>query len=91
MERISSADQITQENIRQLSESDIYQVMDKVIRPLSASTRSQYMNVIRSGFDIRSISASKKELKKDMVLYGFKFFNITNNVNLILGIKKKNL
>lgn len=89
MERISSADQITPENIRQLSESDVYQLMDEVLRSLASSTRSQCMNVIKSVFDIRSISPSKKSLKKDMVLYGFKFFTIPNNSNMILGIKKR--
>jgi hypothetical protein len=89
MDKIISADQITLESLDNLSEDTVYELLNTIIKPLPVEVRSQYMSLIRKKFDIRTISSTKNNLKKDMILFGFKFFQIPNNENFIMGIKRQ--
>lgn len=89
MNKTLTIDQITPQNIELLSEEEIYDVLNIVIRSLPKEQRSEYVNILKQKFDFRSISPTKNYLRKDMIMYGYKFFDIPNNNQLIMGIKRK--
>lgn len=77
------------EDIDKLSEEEVHHLMYTQIAKLPKDHRSRYMDMLRTTFDLRSISPVKRNLRKDMMLYGYKFFPIPNNNDLIIGIKRK--
>lgn len=86
---IENVTQLNNELIARLTEDEIYDLLDRVIRPLNAIERTRYMDLLRTRFDFRSIQQTKNYLRKDMEAYGYKFFKIPNNDNMIMGIKRK--
>lgn len=91
MEKTISLEEITTENIFELSEKDVSDLLNKVICDLPKDSRSYYVNIISSAFEFRSISAKKPLLKEELGMYGFKFYAIPCNKKLIMGVKRKAL
>jgi hypothetical protein len=86
---LSNKEEITIENVSKLSEEEVYNLLNTVIRNIPREKRSHYMNIVKTVYDFRSISPTKSYLKKDMMVYGYKFFSIPDNNELIMGIKRK--
>lgn len=89
MEKKISLEELTPENVLELSEEDVSNLLIKVVEDLPKEKRSQYVNIISSAFEFRSISTKNRNLKGDLTYFGFKFFAIPYNKNLIMGIKRK--
>ena len=89
MEAISSIEQLTPESISRLTESEVYDVLCKVLRPLNPDKRKTFMDLMRTYFDFRSIHLSRRNLKKDMERYGYVFCKISEKDEMIMGIKRK--
>lgn len=89
MKKITSEEEITEQNIDNLTEEDAFDLIYTVINPLPAERRNVYVSLLKAKFDFRTIQAYKRTLKNDMILYGYKFFEHPNKECLIMGIKRK--
>jgi hypothetical protein len=86
---VISLEQLSTENVLKLSEEDVSNLLNKIISDLPKERRSNYVSILNSAFEFRSISAKSRTLKGDLSLYGFKFFSIPYNNRLIMGVKRK--
>ena len=82
---------LTLENVWNLSEDEVFHMVQKIQEYLPKEERSQYMKIIDTAFEFRSISAKRRDMKQSLTLLGFKFFKPENdnNSNIITGIFKR--
>lgn len=90
MKEITSENEITEENINELTEEEAFNLIYTTISPLPPEKRTIYVDLLKKRFDFRTIQSQKYMLKKDMMLCGYKFFNHPNKENFIMGVKRKN-
>lgn len=83
--------ELTFENVKKLSESDIYCFMRELEEENDNSYRSDRMKIINSAFQFRYILPKKKVLKAELEMYGYRFpcNDKVRNSNMILGVKRK--
>ncbi len=86
---VMSLDELTPETVSKLSEEDVSGLLNKITSDLPKERRSEYVNIINTAFEFRSISAKSRSLKGDLAIYGFKFFPIPFNDKVLMGIKGK--
>jgi len=84
-----SLEQLTMENVRELSEKEVSEMLNRLISDYPKSLRPQYTDILSSTFDFRSISSHKSDLKDKMVRSGYKFFPIPYNSKLVMAVKNK--
>lgn len=90
MERIGIAlEELSSENVRNLTEENVAQMLNRLISDYPKEKRSQYVTILGRMFDFRSISSNKPEIKRVMMNSGYKFFPIPYNNKLIMAIKNK--
>lgn len=89
MKKITVENEITAENINNLTEEEVFDLLNGVISSLPTERRNPYLKLLKTVFDFRTIQSYKRNLKKDMMLYGYKFFQNPNKEDLIVGIKRK--
>lgn len=82
---------ITFENVKELTETDIYYLMQELELVSDPTFRSDRMKVINSAFQFRYILPKKKVLKAELEMYGYCFpcNDKVRNSNMIVGIKRK--
>jgi hypothetical protein len=89
--KVVSLNNLTMDNVRDLSEEDISYLLNKLISDLPKDRRPPYVEIISSTFDFRSIGASNQTLKGDLSISGYKFFQIPYNNKLVMGVRKKRI
>ncbi len=82
---------LTTENIKDLDEEDIFEFLTNELSGLEKDKRSEYVKIISTTFDIRSVSSKNRGLRADLKMFGFKFFSIPNDNKFVMGIKRKGL
>jgi hypothetical protein len=82
-------EELSSENVRNLTEENVAKMLNRLISDYPKEKRSQYVTILGSMFDFRSISSNKPELKRVMMNSGYKFFPIPYNKKLIMAIKNK--
>jgi len=87
--RIMSPTELTTENVRELSEEDVSNLLNKLISDFPKTRRPFYISIISTMFDFRSISSNNRMLQGNLTVAGYKFFPIPYNSRLIWGIKRK--
>ena len=88
MGKTISLEELSPENIMELSEEDAF-VLLNIISDLPKEKQSYYENIITTTFEFRSISSSSRNLKGDLSMFGFKFFENPSNKKLLMGIRRK--
>jgi len=83
-------DELTLDNVSNLSEEKVSTIMSVDINKLAKEKRSQISNLICTAFDFRTISARNRTLKNDLGMFGFHFYPIPDNKHYLLGVKRKN-
>ncbi|MDL2213477.1 hypothetical protein LJC72_01320 [Bacteroides sp. OttesenSCG-928-D19] len=81
--------EVTQENVHNFTEEEISLLLNKLVSDLPREQRAPYVQIINTAFDFRSISAKSNGLKKDLEMYGYKFFPIPANKKLVMGVRRK--
>ncbi len=91
MESTINLKDITFENVKDLSESDVYRLMQELEHETNKDFFSDRMKIINSGFLFRYILPKKKALKAELEMYGYKFPSDekVRNSNMVVGIKRK--
>lgn len=82
---------LNRENVWNLSEEDVFHMMQYMQNNLPKEEYSKYMKIIEIAFDFRSISPKRRDMKQSLTLLGFKFFKLgnDNNSTIITGIFKR--
>jgi len=80
---------ITVENVKEFEEEEVFEFLTNKISALDKEQRSQYVKIISTSFDIRSVSVKNRGLRADLKMFGFKFFTIPNDEKFVMGIKRK--
>ncbi len=89
MENQIVVNDLTIETVKELTESQIAKVLYSLDLQINKENRLQYMKIIDTAFEVRSVSAKSKDRQKDLEFFGYKFFPIQNNRNYVRGIRKK--
>jgi hypothetical protein len=90
MEKKISLEELTLENVLELSEEDVSDLLiEEATSDMPKEKKSYYVGIISNVFDFRSISAKNRGLKGDLSYFGFKFFTIPDNKMYIRGIRRK--
>lgn len=80
---------LTEENVWNLSEEEVFNLIETLQSSVAKESSARYTQLIGKAFDFRSISSRRKDLKLDLIKYGFKFFPAGHGNNSLLGIYKK--
>ena len=91
MERNIHLKELTFENVKKLTETEIYYLMQELEQEKDNSYRSDRIKIINSAFQFRYILPKKKVLKAELEMYGYRFpcNEKVRNSNMIVGIKRK--
>lgn len=82
-------DELTSKNVNDLTEENVFYLLNTLICEFPREERPQYVNIISTAFDFRSIGSGNRTLKNDLEMSGYKFFQIPYNKKLIMGVKRK--
>jgi|GEM_PF-1569164 len=82
---------LTLENVWKLSEEEVFNMLQYMQENLPKENRSQYMKIIDTAFEFRSISSKRRDMKQSLTLLGFKFFKLESDSSstIITGIYKR--
>lgn len=89
--KVISLNDLTLENVSNLSEEDISYLLNRLVSDLPREKRLPYANIISTVFDFRSIGVTNHILKNDLTISGYKFFPIPYNNKLIMGVRRKKI
>ncbi|HBL75123.1 MAG: hypothetical protein A2W90_15180 [Bacteroidetes bacterium GWF2_42_66] len=89
MENQKIIEELTIENVGTLTEAQIDKVMCRIEQESDKEKRSQFMKIIETAFEFRTISAKSRDLKADLAFFGYRFFPVKNNKFFIRGIRRK--
>lgn len=83
--------ELTFDNVKELTEAEIYYLMQELEQECDNTFRSDRMKIINSAFQFRYILPKKKVLKAELEMYGYRFpcNDKVRNSNMIVGIKRK--
>jgi len=80
---------LTEENVWNLSEEDVFSMMETIQTDVKKEERPKYTRIIGQAFDFRSISPKRRDLRMDLIKFGYKFFQSDYNKSYLTGIYKR--
>jgi len=89
MGKTISLEKLSLENVKELSEENAFVLLNSIISDLPKEKQPYYESIITTTFEFRSISSSSRNLKGDLSMFGFKFFENPSNKKLLMGIRRK--
>lgn len=87
--KIISFDQQRIDNVKNLEEEEKATLLNQLISDLPREKRLPYKQILSIVFEFRSISSKSSDLKRELIIAGYKFYPIPYNSKLVLGIKTK--
>jgi hypothetical protein len=79
---------LTFENVWNLSEEEVFHLLEQLREIPEKEIRNDYMKIIDSAFEFRSITRSRRDLKEGLSMHGFKFFD-NRGTKIQTGICKR--
>lgn len=80
---------LSSENVWDLSEEQAFHVFQEIQNESEKERRSQYLKIIDTAFELRSLSRSRRDLKEGLSKHGFKFFKVDEKSSILIGVCKR--
>lgn len=89
MEQLLSLENLTEENVWNLSEEEAFTIVETLQADIPKEERPKYSRILEKAFEFRSISPRRRDLRQDLTHYGYKFFQGEGNKTYLTGICKR--